>query len=564
MRSQAYRPTLLLPLSILLGASLLSLSSFPRPSRVTLKQPVNGNRITRDTVTRSSSVRDWGPSTARRPILQRRNALERADYTNKPSSLRNGEPLSSATTTGSDNIDRFPERESPRDAEIPAGNSGEEEGVDNMDIRKAFKDFKLAQWAKNGFADITGRNLKYGRRFRTYVSDLQHFLQTSPMFTITKDEAISMCDENALDAIRGDGFFSIGNRLAVFALAYLLFPYLQRIVSPTLLGISEDNLASSIVGEFNPVMDVLYALLSADTVGRLQSRQESIQSTVNTELTHLRLLVWDLIELVDESKGIRRLEAAKALLPLWKYTDILIFSSRTGELEKILREDQIFVISHALRRIRKQASATVVGEETTKEDRNQLNYRLQQMEDQIRMLYQSRTQRLDKEGECIAPAVFGILESLSAYIMMSFVVLSASHEMEPTLPLSASSIAHVMFLLGDIAQKISNGMTTTAFGETFATASIGRLIHVNAEGALFAVLVSALVVVRNLYKDLDRPFTGYTHIRRTIATTAIYAIRSDIEATFVREGLTDLVREARETSDKEAKARLDRVTMRLP
>ncbi|GAB5367409.1 hypothetical protein AAMO2058_001227600 [Amorphochlora amoebiformis] len=425
-----------------------------------------------------------------------------------------------------------------------------------------------------------GPGLPTRRDTRSYVSNVRIF--TDPNIKVSRSKLVTFVDET------GDArYFSLGSQLLMVSIAYILFPVLQRLIAPSLEGINVEEVSSSITGEFAPVLDVLYALLASNTIQTLQNRQDRIQDAINKELCQLRVLAWEVILLARDLTGLRGLEARKWLASLWKYTDLLVFSSRGDELERMLEYDILFGLYQYLYTIKDMES--LKGDSLNENVAERIRATADEAGRNAEKLLELRTIRLDTEGSGAPPAVFAILDFLSIYILISYAVLSASREIEP-LPLPRMSIESWLLSLARVmdstaqakvdqssliavSQEGVNMAATVPVPETpgwepVVKSIVGELWpRVNAEAALFAILASMLVVVRSLLKDLDRPFSGHSHIRRTVPTSNILAIRADIESVFDREGddssrdtLGDLLQEVRQNSEKEAQERIRRMT----
>jgi len=446
------------------------------------------------------------------------------------------------------------ERKSKRVLEIPVT---EFEARDSFSIMDLPSPEELVEGLKQ-FVFGAPRKPATARNMRSYVSNLQQFAG------VNGDARLSVEDK-----ISGSKYFSLGYRATLLTLAYLSFPYLQRVMLPSLSGINIDDLTSTVTGEFAPVMDVLYALLASNTIGILQDRQEKIQDVVNEELCELRILSWMLITLANDYRGLRRFECLKLLVPIWKYSDLLVFSSRADELARILGSDMLYSIYQALHELQ---IGDMKVEDSDKRDR--IKQTATEAGFRIEKVLKLRTLRLDKEGQGVPGAILSILDSLSAYILVSYVLLSAGREVEPlVLDMPARSISSIALTLADKTSQIivDVGRATVKSMEAvpndwaksgYESLQQWHLWPINAEAALFAVLASQLIIVRNLYRDLDNPFDGASHIRRTVSTTSLYSIRSEIEETFAEEGLSELLDEVRGASNSLAQERSKRAQLR--
>mmetsp|Transcript_20147 Transcript_20147/g.49401 ORF Transcript_20147/g.49401 Transcript_20147/m.49401 type:complete len:557 (-) Transcript_20147:259-1929(-) len=377
---------------------------------------------------------------------------------------------------------------------------------------------------------------------RSYVSDLAQFTQgRSETFICVADRT------------EDSSYFSFGYRFLVSFTAYLLFPVAQRLLAPSIEGLNVDDITSSVTGEFAPVMDVLYALLASNTIAKLQARQEKIQEAVNAEICELRILTWLVLQLANDFQGLTRFECRKLLVPIWQHTDMLVYSSRFDELSLMLSDDLFFIVHHTLRDL--QSASDKVTNPDRKERIKQIS---SEAADHTEKLLALRAERLDTEGQGVPPSIFAILDTLSVYILASYCLLSASREIEPMAqivrPTSVSSLA---FNIAEWTQQQVDALAATSDLHPTSWGFEG-IWPVNGEALLFSLMTSMLIVVRNLYRDLERPFRGHSRIRRTVSTASLYAVRSEIESVFAEEGLCQLLREVRSNSLMQAKARAKR------
>uniref|UniRef100_A0A7S0DW35 Uncharacterized protein n=1 Tax=Amorphochlora amoebiformis TaxID=1561963 RepID=A0A7S0DW35_9EUKA len=273
-------------------------------------------------------------------------------------------------------------------------------------------------------------------------------------------------------------------------------------------------------------MDVLYALLVSDAIARLTSRQEKLQERAIIDSTHLSNIVrgmkavfrqlqepqhpttrkkrveWQKND--DETTKHQILEhGSKVLLYVWEYTDVLIFGNRLCELRDILYEDPLTKMEEAVEKLQKLGPPD-----------SQAFRKYERMQESIETLRFTRLQRLDNEGEALPSGIKTMMDTLSVYILLSYIFLSSARELEPTL-LQIFSISSGIVKASDLLSHVFS--------------SIGNFFHLNAEATCFAVLASWLLVVRNLIRDLESPFDGAVHLRRMVITNSIFSIRRDVE-----------------------------------
>mmetsp|Transcript_38337 Transcript_38337/g.62321 ORF Transcript_38337/g.62321 Transcript_38337/m.62321 type:complete len:276 (+) Transcript_38337:1202-2029(+) len=260
---------------------------------------------------------------------------------------------------------------------------------------------------------------------------------------------------------------------------------------------------------------------------------------------------------------------------LWRYTDMLVFSSRADELDQVLYQDLIHSTYRSLFTL--QATTDEMASECQTDNslstcdslrRVKQAQRVQraasEAERHVESLLSLRTQRLNTEGEGVPPAIFTILDSLSVYILVSYVVLSSARSLEPIagfnevdLPWSISSSGSSLHSVGSISGMMVN--TANAVASSPSIAALTSKWHLDIEALLFAVLASMLLVVRTLYRDLDRPFRGHAQIRRTVTSNSIRAIRKDIEQALLSEEMESIAGYLQGCSERQAKTRATRV-----
>eukprot|EP00466_Bigelowiella_natans_P008226 jgi/Bigna1/147111/aug1.129_g21819 len=365
---------------------------------------------------------------------------------------------------------------------------------------------------------------------RTYVTDIAGFAEAETEEGSLRENVLkkkSFSDDT--DFTRGSDVFD-----------YISF-------APSVRDVQMSELVDSITGEFSPVMDVLFALIASDTISRLSQRQEKIQEAVIEELAYLKdltasligMLPSEMIMITTQNKQknssrstMREKETLMALLSIWRYTNTLIFGTRNGELENLLEDDPLDSISSHIHKLKAfDMSASMLdgggdGENNVNQTYNAYSAHQQQhqfatllhynnLENVVTNIQMARMRRLDKEGESIPSAVYTMMDTLSMYILFSYILLATSHGAEPIMYAHQSGNINYWFdIVLDSLEEVFR--TFPRFG-------------LDAEGTLFAVLLSWLLVVKNLVQDLKEPFVGNAHIRRMMSTNIIYGIRRDIE-----------------------------------
>jgi len=295
---------------------------------------------------------------------------------------------------------------------------------------------------------------------RTYVTDIAGFAEAETEEGSLRENVLkkkSFSDDT--DFTRGSDVFdyiSVPRRLAVFVAAYLAFPFLQRLFAPSVRDVQMSELVDSITGEFSPVMDVLFALIASDTISRLSQRQEKIQEAVIEELAYLKdltasligMLPSEMIMITTQNKQknssrstMREKETLMALLSIWRYTNTLIFGTRNGELENLLEDDPLDSISSHIHKLKAfDMSASMLdgggdGENNVNQTYNAYSAHQQQhqfatllhynnLENVVTNIQMARMRRLDKEGESIPSAVYTMMDTLSMYILFSYILLA--------------------------------------------------------------------------------------------------------------------------------------------
>ncbi|GAB5367065.1 hypothetical protein AAMO2058_001197900 [Amorphochlora amoebiformis] len=431
----------------------------------------------------------------------------------------------------------LPQFKSHRRREVLLGRSSRDfdVDVDSDDEENVFERVRDALFGK-------GRIKPTRRWMRSYVSDVEQFTSNEKL----REAKNSINTAEFLeDKTEDSKYFSFGYQIVLLSAAYLSFPFIQRLIAPVLDGQLVESMASSITGTFGPPIDVIYALLASTVIGELSERQETIQDVVNNELVELRVLTWLIIQLADDySCGPQRVACERILVDLWRYTDFLVFSSRTMELNRVVADDILLKSHKALNNVQ------IASPDCVKDQNQKIIARIQDSASQAKLhvetLLALRTQRLNKEGQGIVPAVLAILDLLSIYILTSFPLLSAIKEFGPDATDLGWSISSMSLDLATRLTEFSNG----------------HGLNIDGEAALFASLVSSIVTIRSLWKDLEGPFQGHSRIRRTVSTTTLFTIRSDIEEILARDGLCDLLTEVKSLS-KSAKESYDRTCARF-
>eukprot|EP00471_Norrisiella_sphaerica_P003068 CAMPEP_0184485722 /NCGR_PEP_ID=MMETSP0113_2-20130426/7298_1 /TAXON_ID=91329 /ORGANISM="Norrisiella sphaerica, Strain BC52" /LENGTH=507 /DNA_ID=CAMNT_0026867299 /DNA_START=92 /DNA_END=1615 /DNA_ORIENTATION=- len=379
--------------------------------------------------------------------------------------------------------------------------------------------------------DITNGNKDYPtkRWTRSYVSNPQLMVDSwrtgalSPPKINASLFLEDRTDESKYFSVVYQGFLIVGT--------YFVFPFFQRLIAPTLAGINVDDITASVTGAFSPAMDVLYALLASTTVSLLQARQEKIQDAVNAELNQLRILTWLIIQLAQDYEGKRRTQCEELLVYVWQYVDLLIFSSRAQELEGVVEDDLLLKLHHGLHVV--QIADDSVSSKVLVE---RIHSTAAQGKITVENIMGNRTLRLDKEGQGVVPAILAITDLLALYIIVSFTLLSSALELEP------------ISMLGPM-QSLASILLSAAHYVDSKQVGVGNGFSINAEAALFATLTSALLTIRSLYLDLERPFRGHSRVRRTVSSSSIFAIRSDIERELLKEEETSFLQKLRESSN---------------
>eukprot|EP00466_Bigelowiella_natans_P018324 jgi/Bigna1/78118/fgenesh1_pg.52_\ len=399
--------------------------------------------------------------------------------------------------------------------------------------------------------EVDSANPIQSRWTRSYVSNPKRFLVQESDHRTFDHVNSSLFLEDRTDESK---YFSVGYQAVLILGMYFTFPLFQRIIAPSLLGINIDDITASVTGAFSPAMDVLYALLASTTVGLLQSRQDKIQDAANAELNELRVLTWLIMQLAQEYNGKSQLKCEELLVLVWKYTDLLIFSSRSQEIVGIASDDILKKLHHGLYALQVGESATTTATTNTapvpfKETNldEVIASRVRTTSMQARMHVEAmmghRTLRLDKEGQGVVPAILAIVDLLALYIVISFTLLSSALELEPISMLGPmQSVAGMLLTLAHYVE--SSKVSSSGIGG-------GGGIGINAEAALFATLTSALLTIRSLFYDLESPFTGHSRVRRTVSSSTIFAIRNDIEMLFAEGGGTNhLLKEVKRSSSE--------------
>lgn len=209
-------------------------------------------------------------------------------------------------------------------------------------------------------------------------------------------------------------------RIATFALAYFLFPYVTGFLNS--YTTMEPDLLSEIVSKFGPGVSVLYGTFISLTLSILYGRQKDIQNDVAVESSLLALITRNLLNIFRCDRALS-IEVGQSCADQIR---ILVKGSRGTELLAIMYSDpyarMLEIIDDREYYLRTEKRRDIDG------DLGGESVPLGSCRQILEDLYKIRADRLSDESLALPPTHFFIMTVLTGFILLGYAIVSFHHQ----------------------------------------------------------------------------------------------------------------------------------------